>query len=41
LRSLTHLLGISIENVTTVKSGKGNIYVAVSGDRVAITDIRI
>ena len=41
LTLLTDTLGISIENVTTVKSGKGNIYVAISGDQVAITDIRI
>ena len=38
---VTDTLGISIENVTTVKNGKGTIYAAVSGDQVAITDIRI
>ena len=37
----TKNLGISIENVTTVKDGEENIYAALTGDQCALTDIRI
>ena len=34
-------LGISIDNTTVVLDGTKNLYVALSGDQVALTDIRI
>ena len=34
-------LGVSIQNVTTVTDGGDKIYAALTGDTVAITDIRI
>ena len=37
----TENLGISIENTTTIKDETGEVYAAISGDQVAITDIRI
>lgn len=33
--------GISIKNVTTIKENKDHVYVALTGDQVALTDIRI
>ena len=33
--------GISIKNVTTLPGDKENIYVAITGDQCALTDIRI
>ncbi|MCR5421023.1 MAG: HD domain-containing protein [Lachnospiraceae bacterium] len=38
---ITENAGISIENVTTIKDGNKNIYVSLSGDQCALTDIRI
>ncbi len=32
---------INIENITTVTDDKSTVYVALSGDQVALTDIRI
>ncbi len=37
----TENLGINIENVTTVTDDKEKVYVSISGDQVALTDIRI
>lgn len=37
----TENLGINIENITTVTDDKSTVYVALSGDQVALTDIRI
>ncbi|MCR5686894.1 MAG: diguanylate cyclase, partial [Lachnospiraceae bacterium] len=37
----TDNLGIAIENMTTVMDDKHKVYVALSGDQVALTDIRI
>lgn len=37
----TENLGISIENTTTVTDDKHKVYVSLSGDQVALTDIRI
>ncbi len=33
--------GIAIENVTTVMDGEKDLYIAVTGDQCAITDIRV
>ena len=38
---ITENQGISIKNVTTLPSDKENIYVALTGDQCALTDIRI
>ena len=37
----TENLGISIENTTILKGEKAKVYVALTGDQVALTDIRI
>ncbi|MCR4798039.1 MAG: HD domain-containing protein [Lachnospiraceae bacterium] len=37
----TDHLGISIEDVTTIKEEKPAVYLALTGDQVALTDIRI
>ena len=37
----TQNLGIEIENITTVKGDFGNVYVGLTGDQVALTDIRV
>ena len=37
----TDNLGISIENTTTITDDKSKVYIALSGDQVALTDIRI
>ncbi len=37
----TENLGISIENTTTVTDDKSKVYISLSGDQVALTDIRI
>ena len=37
----TENLGISLENTTTILDGNKLIYVAITGDQVALTDIRI
>ncbi|SDB50934.1 HD domain-containing protein [Pseudobutyrivibrio sp. YE44] len=37
----TETLGIAIENVTTILDGAKDVYVSISGDQVALTDIRI
>ena len=34
-------LGIEMENTTTLMDGTDKVYVALTGDQVAITDIRI
>ncbi len=38
---ITKNLGISIENTTTIIDGNHKVYVALTGDQVALTDIRI
>lgn len=37
----TENLGIYVENTTTILDGTKDIYVALSGDQVALTDIRV
>lgn len=37
----TENLGISIENVTTILDGSEDIYVALTGDQCALTDIKV
>ena len=37
----TENLGISIESITTLPDKNGNVFVALSGDQCALTDIRI
>lgn len=37
----TENLGISIENITTIHDGNEDVYMAITGDQIAITDIRI
>ncbi len=37
----TENLGIYIENTTIIKENPGKVYVALTGDRVALTDIRL
>ena len=37
----TENLGITIKNTTTITDGTEDIYVAITGDQVALTDIRI
>ncbi|MBQ9505349.1 MAG: HD-GYP domain-containing protein [Lachnospiraceae bacterium] len=37
----TENLGVSVRNTTTVSDKIGNIYFALTGDQIAITDIRI
>ncbi len=37
----TDNLGIAIENITTITGESGNIYVALTGDQCALTDIRV
>ena len=37
----TQNLGISIENTTTILEKDAKVYVALTGDQVALTDIRI
>jgi hypothetical protein len=37
----TRNLGIEVENITTINNYTGEVYVALTGDQVAITDIRV
>lgn len=37
----TENLGISIENTTVITDDKSKVYVSLSGDQVALTDIRV
>ena len=37
----TRNLGIELENITTITGDPGKVYVALTGDQVAITDIRV
>ncbi len=37
----TENLGIAIENTTVIRDGAGEVYAALTGDQVALTDIRI
>lgn len=41
ITTVTENLGISIENITTVIDGNNKVYVSLTGDQVALTDIRI
>ena len=41
ITTVTENLGISIENTTTFHDEYKEVYVALTGDEVAITDIRI
>ncbi|WP_029322372.1 HD domain-containing phosphohydrolase [Butyrivibrio sp. AE3004] len=41
IRTSTENLGIEIENTTLIKEGSGDVYVALTGDEVALTDIRV
>ncbi|MCR4937901.1 MAG: HD domain-containing protein [Lachnospiraceae bacterium] len=34
-------MGVDMENITTITDGRDKIYVALTGDQVAITDIRL
>jgi hypothetical protein len=34
-------LGIQIQNVTQIKDGRKKVYAAITGDQVALTDIRV
>lgn len=34
-------LGISIENITTIEEETDKVYAALTGDRIALTDIRL
>ena len=34
-------MGITVENTTTITDGGETVYVALTGDQVALTDIRI
>ena len=38
---ITQNKGIFIQNTTKIKDGAKEIYVALSGDQVALTDIRV
>ena len=37
----THNKGILIQNTTKIKDGAKEVYITLSGDQVALTDIRI
>lgn len=37
----TENLGVAIENTTLIYEDKGTVYAALSGDQVALTDIRL
>lgn len=37
----TDNLGIAIENITTIEGDPGDIYVAITGDQCALTDIKV
>ena len=37
----TENLGIAIEDITTIKDASSEVYVAITGDQIALTDIRI
>ncbi len=37
----TKNLGIDLENITTLKDGGSKVYIALTGDQVALTDIRV
>ena len=39
--TITETLGISIENTTVIKDGVTEVYAALTGDQVALTDIRL
>jgi predicted metal-binding protein len=41
VRLKTETLGVFIQNTTTIKEGDGKVYVALTGDQVALTDIRV
>jgi hypothetical protein len=41
VRLKTENLGVFIQNTTTIKEGDGKVYVALTGDQVALTDIRV
>ena len=34
-------LGVELENTTIIKESTSKVYVAITGDRVALTDIRV
>ena len=34
-------LGIETESITTVKEDRGKVFAALTGDQVALTDIRV
>ncbi|MCR4604976.1 MAG: HD domain-containing protein [Eubacterium sp.] len=38
---ITENFGINIKNTTTIKDGRKDIYLAITGDHLALTDIRI
>ena len=37
----TETLGIAIENTTILSDGKDRVFAALTGDQVALTDIRV
>jgi hypothetical protein len=41
ITTLTSNLGISIENITVINDDNKTVYAAVTGDQIALTDIRV
>lgn len=41
IRTVTENLGVYIENITTISESFNKVYVALTGDRCALTDIRV
>lgn len=41
VETVTETLGISIDNTTILRDHNDKVYVALTGDEVALTDIRI
>ena len=37
----TKVMGIEIENTTVITDGADKLYIALTGDQVALTDIRV
>ena len=41
ITTITENEGIYIENITTVKTNPKDVYVAITGDQCAVTNIKI
>ncbi|SDA64652.1 hypothetical protein SAMN02910275_01864 [Butyrivibrio sp. INlla18] len=41
IETVTETLGIAIDNTTVIRDKNDKVYVALTGDEVALTDIRI